>query len=81
MRERFVPGQVLSVRKSGSDLEDQMKVQIVPGDGRVIVSPVWSRKRVIITTEEAILGGEIVDGGKKLGTVKFLNPFNKGPKE
>lgn len=73
MNERILPGQRIFVRKE--DPQDQplveMKVQIVPGDGRVIISPLGDRRHTFITSEEAIIKGEALDGGR-FGKFTFL---------
>lgn len=66
------PEQIFQAVIAGTqDVSIAMKVQIVTGDGRVIISPERSRKAAIITTPEVLLNGGVVDAGGRLGTLIF----------
>lgn len=64
-RDQIRPGAILPAVKEGSDRKSLMKVQSVLEDGRVVVSYLGSRRpTALITNQEVILGGGIVEGGR-----------------
>ena len=60
------PGQIFRAAIAGTkDAFVEMKVHIVPGDGRVIISPSNQRYRPLIITEDILrTGGEVEVGGR-----------------
>lgn len=65
-------GQIIEAQKEGCKHTISYVVQILPGDGRVILSTMRSRRKTLITTQDAILNGEeVVDG--KMGRLRFMN--------
>lgn len=77
-KDQIRPGAILPIVKEGSGGKAFMKVQIVPGDGRVIVSLVGDREHPLITSEDVILGGGVIDGAT-LGRFVFSPYSTEGP--
>lgn len=80
------PGQIFKAKIEGSDPESWMevKVQIMPGDDRVILSPLNNKRRAskrhpFITSLEVLLQGGTVDGGS-LGRLIFY-PVEDDPEQ
>lgn len=70
--DRIIPGQVF--RAAIADAKGAsvvLKVQIVPGDGRVLISPFRQRNRPILLSEDILRNGGEVDAQGRLGRLIF----------
>lgn len=64
-RDQIRPGVIFPAIKEGSNSQALMQVQGVLEDGRVIVNHLGPRRHTaLVTNQEVILGGGIVDGGR-----------------